>query len=242
MKNQRYSLTSAFSDSIIGNIIDPSLDLIEIPIDDLFEEGLIKEIPIAKTIYAIGKTFVSLREKYLYKKVVTFIQEFNRDALSEKAIQDHIYSLSDEKKYMAECEQVLLYIDSCNQPLHAKYLSHFHRAYINKEISWDVFQELADINQRMFIGDYKFIQLIMIDNLVVRINEDNASSIQRLSSMGLLSDFMPIGLSDFGIATKPISGNHLIITPLGKLLGRYIDDIDRSSITSIGDSINKPKY
>lgn len=242
MKNQDCNLTNAFSDSLFGNLIDPALDIIESPIDDLFDDGLIKEIPFAKSIYAIGKTFVGLREKYLYKKTVAFIQELNRDEVSDERLQKHINDLSNKKKYQAECERVLLYIDSCNHILQSKYLSRFYLAYLKGEIDWDVFQELAEVNLRMFVGDYRIMQITMVKGIVSRINEDNASSIQRLSSTGLLSDFIPFGLSDAGVSIKRINDRALILTPLGQLFGQYLDKVDFNSRKEICNSLFNPRY
>ena len=55
--NESDSLIDSFEKSIINNSLDSVMDLTELGIDLLFEDGIIKEIPIIKTVYALGKRY-----------------------------------------------------------------------------------------------------------------------------------------------------------------------------------------
>lgn len=76
------NLTESISDEIIETTIDLSIDYAEITMDEIID-GTLREIPLIKTIYSLGKLGYSIREKFFVKKILTFLQEFHSQKIDE---------------------------------------------------------------------------------------------------------------------------------------------------------------
>jgi len=90
MSFEEDGIIKAFEESLIENCLDPTMDFLEDSIDVIFDDEVLKNIPIVKSIYAAGKTIVSIRDKYLCKRIIAFFKEFNQDRLSKEKLQAHI--------------------------------------------------------------------------------------------------------------------------------------------------------
>ena len=51
-----------------------SEDLVEVALDSLLEDGLLKDIPVVSTIIGVSKSAISIRDKLLARKVLYFLQ------------------------------------------------------------------------------------------------------------------------------------------------------------------------
>ena len=52
-----------------------SIDLAEVAIDQLIDDGVFKDIPILGTIYGVGKAALQIREILFLKKIIYFLTE-----------------------------------------------------------------------------------------------------------------------------------------------------------------------
>lgn len=77
-------VTQSFELSLFENAFDMSMDYAELALDTIFENGVLKEIPIVKTIYSIGKMGFNIKDRHLLKEQLVFIQEFKDGRLSEE--------------------------------------------------------------------------------------------------------------------------------------------------------------
>lgn len=216
-------LIKSFEDSLLGNFIDPTTDLVEVAVDSLFEDGIIKDIPIVKYIYSVGKTIVCIRDKYLCKRLIAFIQEFNQNNISKEQLQKHINELCDNNRLQFEYEKVILYIDLCTEEVQSKYIARFYIAYLNREINWETFTELAEANRRMFINDYSVLRYIASQKYVDSVNEDEESAVSRLASLGLLSDTRLNTITGGFLVTEDCKREPIKILNLGAIFSNYID-------------------
>ena len=215
------SLVDSFERSIINNSLDIVMDFTEVGIDLLFEDGIIKEIPIIKTVYTLGKAAVSVRDKFFCQRVLAFIQEFNNGGLTSYDIEKHKIEISDDKKLKKELETVLQYIDLCTKTTQAQILARFYRGYINGEISWEVFEELSDINSRMILCDYDMIKTIVLITNYQNISDEEEPMINRLTSLGLTIDNRAKGSA---LLTEDFADNDgVVLSALGKVFGRYLN-------------------
>lgn len=149
-------LVSELKDSLFNeNIEDVCLDLTEIGIDSIIDNNLLSEIPIAKSIVAIGKTGIALRERNLLKQSLFFIKEFNKGSLSEEQIIRYKNKLNDKKFAEKELGRVLYLLDRNIDAIKSAVLGRMYFAFVKEAISWNKFCELAEANAQMFVEDYK---------------------------------------------------------------------------------------
>ena len=219
---ENYDLIRPFRESLIGDFSDPFTDVLEASIDSFMEDGIIKEIPIIKFLYAGGKTVLSIRDKYLCKRLLVFIQEFRKGNLSQNDLERHIGNLSDDKKMRVELERVFQYIDLCTEELQAKYHARFYLAFLRGEIDWETFNELAEANRRMFLRDYSFLHYIYCMQNVDSVKPEEESSVGRLSSLGLLSDSRLKSISGGIRVTADYKSEGIAILEFGKIFCKYL--------------------
>lgn len=69
---QNTSINDAFSKELIDSSLDLATDYSEIALDSILNNDLISEIPVVKSIVALGKVGISIKEMHFAKKVLFF--------------------------------------------------------------------------------------------------------------------------------------------------------------------------
>lgn len=147
-------LIPAMKNSLIREWDGTIEELLEVSLDSILEEGLLRDIPIVGTVNAICKTGVRIREKHLIKETLLFIKALNEGQISKEKVQRYKEMLdSDSERAEKELERILLILDSHISSSQSIRLGHFYKTYVNNAISWDKFSELMQANQRIFEED-----------------------------------------------------------------------------------------
>src|SRR5699024_5263930 len=107
---------------------DACIDMAELGIDSLLDEGVFKSIPIVSVLVGSGKTAQKI-EKY----------------------KNHLDS--NPKYAEEELGRVIILLNSNVDLKKSELLAKFYRSYINGDIDWSTFCELSDITSRLFISD-----------------------------------------------------------------------------------------
>lgn len=175
-------ITKDFADSLFENG-DIGVDYLEIGIDSIVENELIKTIPVAKTICAIIKVSTAFHEKNLLRQTLIFLQEFNARRIDAKKLEkykDKINSNSNARE--KELGRVMLLLHRYIDDEKSKILARFFYAYVNEEISWGKFSELSDALDRLFMADINWLLELFKDNDVAK---PQRYQYERLNALGL---------------------------------------------------------
>lgn len=154
---KKFELVDSLKDSLDTDFADLSLDYGELAIDGLFDNDILKDIPIFKTIVALAKTGINIRDRHLLKETLIFIKSVNEGNISEENRNKFLKRYNNDKKTKEELERVIIIIDSHIDSKQTSRLGHFFDAYINENINWSKFIELSQANQRIFEEDIKFL-------------------------------------------------------------------------------------
>jgi len=131
-------------------------DLAEIGIDAALNGGLLKEIPVLKSIVGVRSTAIAVRDYFLLKKVITFLVELDQIPLDDREeFVSRIESDSDFAKQVAET--VIQYLDRYDHVDKASILAKVFIAYGRQEIDLDEFFTLASSLDRAFIRDLELL-------------------------------------------------------------------------------------
>jgi hypothetical protein len=181
-------LVSEIKDSLFNDDIqDLSTDITESVIDAVMEDGVLKEIPIIKSIIALGKTGVALRERNFLKQTISFIQGINEGNISQEKREKYQKRLSDADIAEKELGRVLYLLDSQIENIQSKILGRMYLAYVKEEISWIKFCELSEANRRMFISDYDVLLRLSRNRAAEQIlDRKDRYMLGRLIGLGLL--------------------------------------------------------
>lgn len=161
-----------------------SIELAEIEIDKIFENEILKDIPIVRSVSVVCKAGIYLREKHLIKQTLHFIIGFNQGKLSEKKLNKYRSRImKNDTALKKELERVIFLLDSHISDQQSQRLGAFYVAYTHGEITWEEFCELEEVNLRMFEADIQVLQSIDEDDTKDYSKDYHAA---RLFAIGLL--------------------------------------------------------
>lgn len=201
---------------ITSNMNDSLLEIAEIGIDSLLEDGLLKSFPVLGTIASLCKTGINLRERNLIRQTAIFITSFNSGTINQKRLDEYRESLEDTKKAEKELGRVILLLDRMLEEKQSKVLGRFYHAYVAGGFKWEKFVELSEVNARMIVSDYE--ELISIAKKPIKDTESipdrRMYRIQRLVSLGLVME-NKAQVFDGSTVISCGTDDRFIISPLG---------------------------
>jgi hypothetical protein len=100
--------------ALVSNNFDNSLDYAEIGLDAFVSDGILKEIPIVKTVVGVVKSGLKVKEIFFAKKILTFLRE-----------------------------QIMLFNDAFLQVEKSKIFANLFAAHLNEAYAWDDFINLT---------------------------------------------------------------------------------------------------
>ena len=210
--------------SLKKTLFDPTIsistELLEIGIDSLIENPVMKSLPVINTLCALCKVGYNLHERNLIKQLLSFISSYNDGTISSDDVEKHRLMLEESPiKAEKELSRILLILENQIETDQSEVLGNFYRAYVKGEISWDQFFELSEANRRMFVSDYKILHSLSSNDRLKLGSRDLYQS-DRLISVGLVQRVWSAGLS-FGSEKDSERESFILLSPLGKLFCQY---------------------
>ena len=180
-------IISEFNDSLIINSTDIIGDYLELGIDSILENEILKEIPIFKSLLSVGKISKNIRERNCLKNLAIFINELNSGNIDAEKLRLHQEELKrNSKKAEKELGRVLIILDQTIDNIKASILGKLYKAYINQVVDWDMFIEFSEITNRLYINDLKILTLIYNGNMNDTSNRADLYRVERLNSLGVI--------------------------------------------------------
>lgn len=211
-------LIPAFEQSVFkGSFTNSIIDIAEIGIDSILEEGLLKNLPIINTLLGTTRTFKNIYERNMLKNTALFLNELNSSNISELRLQEYKDRIHDEKVKEQELGRVLILLNQYVDNIKSLFLGKLFFKYVNQEYTWDKFCELSDILGRLFLSDLSWLTEIT--------NSENETAtyhihkipynIKRLESLGLVELYGDY--SRFGDRLLQSENMHAQLTDNGKI-------------------------
>ena len=162
-------------------------DLVEVGIDSVLDDGLIKEIPVVGLLIGIKKTTQNIQDRNLLSQTIQFIKKFNDGTIDANKLEKYkkdIYNNS--HKAEKELGRVLLYLNNNIELKKSEMLASLFKNYIMEVISWDEFCEFAEIIKMMLISDIDYLKIIYKGKIKDTIGYP-LYPFDRLESLGLIN-------------------------------------------------------
>lgn len=177
-----------FKDSIFSGVADSLPDIVEVGIDSILEDGVVKDLPIAGTLIGVKNAFQNIRERNLLKQTVAFIKALNDGTLDEKKKQKYKQKIeNDPKKAEDELGRILVILDSIIDEEKSVMLGRVYRRYVNEEITWDEFCDFSEIIRRIFLSDMGWLgKIYRNSDDKIYLLKSSVYSADRLNSIGLV--------------------------------------------------------
>lgn len=213
------TLYESMSQSILDPVVDVGVDYAEIAIDQIINDGLLRDLPIVKSFVQAGKTVVAIRDLFFLKKTIRFIIEMNNGSLSPKKLEKHKTFLETHPdKLKQEMEAVLIYLDRENEAVKAPILARFYKLYIDETtgFDWKDFKVFSEILEFLSIYDLETLQAVYQQRAIESDQTVNIFSLSRLYSLGLVEYYG-------GIPAKVDGMSNIIakISDVGKFFYKY---------------------
>ena len=91
-------LVENFEKSLFNDSKDIIEDYLEIGIDSIIDNGILKEIPIVKTLVGVLKVGKTVHDRNLLKQTLVFINEFNRNETRQDKIEEYKKRIENDSK------------------------------------------------------------------------------------------------------------------------------------------------
>ena len=206
-------LAEDFKKSLFNDSNEALSDYLEVGIDSFINDGILKDIPIVKTIVTVLKVGKNIHDRNLLKQTLTFINEFDKNNISDEQLKNYKERVeNDSKKCEEELGRVLLLLNGFIDKEKSIMLAKLFKAYIKQLISWNEFCEYSEIVNRIFIQDLKILKDIY-NKVIIDDTGSNKFRIERLYSTGLVG-WNPKVMFSFG--EQEITENKVNINMLGK--------------------------
>lgn len=153
-----YFNEKGFKDQLANEIVSVSGDLAvdfgEIAVESIFNDDLISEVPILKTIASVCKVGFSIRERHFAKKLATFIKDFQAGKINEDKLNQFKHKLETVESYRDKVlDHIIIMIDRYIEDEKAKILANLLRGYIIHSCSLEEFIEMSACLDLIFISD-----------------------------------------------------------------------------------------
>ena len=200
--------------TIFDSTIDLSMDISEICLDMLLDEGVIKDIPVLGSIYKIGKAVYSVSQLNHIKKILVFAQEIQKNNVGSDILTKHKeLMLSNPKKYYKELEIIIEYLDKQIGYEKAVLSGRVYYLLLSEEISYNDFVLLLETINQVYLSDISTLETIYRLGSLNAEDSFNPVSCVRLHNCGLINYLSEIRFKREGEGSPAVA----IITYWGKI-------------------------
>lgn len=176
------TLSQALSSSISSEVLKASADIVEIGLDAIIDDGVLRDIPIISTVISVFKVGSNIRDLHYLKKLGVFINSFNQGMINENQRQEYRDKICNNEQ-SKELEYILVILDRYINQKKASMLAKCFLAYLDSDINWDGFTKFAETIDRFLPGDYQ----LLVDGEKSGISYKNINDgLLRLVSQGLM--------------------------------------------------------
>ena len=202
-------LDATMLDTLKTDLSGVSADYLELGLDSILDDGLLKDIPVVNSIISLYKTGVNLRERFLIKKLLVFLT-----SLSDTAIEDRIEFIRKHEKESAKIgEELIILLDRLDHVNKPEYVAKLFKHYLSEEISLIIYRRLCQIIDKCFIEDLKFLK-----------ENEGSEIVTGIEALGLANNGLAVRASFDGGTFDEVNYNPKTdyrINELGKLLIKY---------------------
>lgn len=146
-------------DNILESIVTPELEditkeVLELGIDEITKNEIIKKVPILNLVLAGYKTIISVRDYQFMKKIIYFLCEQTKITQKERDLWLNKYRKSEDAQKIGELTIEL--IDKINSVRKAKILGILFRYQIQGQISTQEFIRIAEMINAIYSDDLDY--------------------------------------------------------------------------------------
>lgn len=209
---QENTLSVSFADSLNDNVVNVVGDAIEVGLDAIVDDGILKEIPLVSTVISIYKIGDSIKERHNLKKLAVFIQEINQAIVSEEQKEEYRNKFRENENFRNnQLKYILVLIDRYITYDKPQMLAKLFLAYLDGRIVWEELVMYAEVIDRFLLLDHG--TLVADSNRFIVHRNIGGESILRLVALGLMTEeskpsaFKETGGGNIGMTWESLSAS-----------------------------------
>lgn len=181
-------LSQSFCDSLNTEIIGSLSGIAEVGLDRIFEDGVVKDIPLISTAVSLYRIGHSVHDRHSLKKLAVFLDGINQGAQDDKLRQKYVMKFQENPKFHnQQLEFVLILLDRYVGYDKPQMLAKLYLSYLNEDSTLDEFSIYAEIIDRFLPGD---AELLCSEGPQRKsLEKQRADSLARLVSLGLMREY-----------------------------------------------------
>jgi hypothetical protein len=143
----------------ISDLANIDIDLAEVTIDSIMNDGLLKDLPIVSSIVGLTKLGIKTRDFLLLKKILKFLTQLDSTTNDER--QKFIRDVETNETYNKKVGLALILIlDKLEDLEKPEILGKLLTASIKGIIDYQTFLRLSYLIQKLFIPDLEYLRKI----------------------------------------------------------------------------------
>lgn len=150
------TFSETIKNSDLSSIVQSGM---EIGVDSVINDGILKDIPIVGTLVNLIKSAYSINTYLFLKKIIAFLNGIADIGEAER--NKMISEIDESDKYKIKVGEKLLFIlDKCDDTEKASLISKAFSSFIKKEIDYSDYIKIAYIINNIFIEDFhEFVKI-----------------------------------------------------------------------------------
>lgn len=149
-------------------------------LDAFLDDGVLREIPVIKTVLAVGRTGIAVRDVLLVKKLLRFLHEMENVNAERERFEAEMRE--DPAKAERIGTHLTVLLDRFEESDKAGLLGRAFQAYLKREIDLDAFLRMARVIDRCMLADLALI----IQNDSARLVSERPAVAAEFLSYGLV--------------------------------------------------------
>ena len=191
-------------------------------IDELFDNDILKEIPIVKSVVSAFKIGHYVRERHFIKKLFTFLREYHLNKIPLKELNQFKDKFETDKIYNNKVvEHILVYIDRFIHIEKSKILANLFANHVGGVFDWDYFIQLSDCVENMqYRGLRHLIKIASGGMTTSHVHDEKEAENIRVNYQDLHINESILNLSGAGYEVSEY-GHGFCLTDLGENILKY---------------------
>lgn len=141
-------------ESAIANhsLQDSASALIEVALDSVMEDGMLRDIPILGSLIGFGRAAVSIRDRMFINKLGYFLKEIESVPSEQRRAMIEEINASEEAAVKVG-EKILYIVDRCQDHESSRAAGRIFKAFLEKEVGYSEFVSMSFAVDRLLYSD-----------------------------------------------------------------------------------------
>ena len=137
-----------------SDLQEVTIDLAEVGLDSVLNQGILKDIPFIGAFVGVAKTAVSIRDAQFLKKMIYFLTELHNIPADKREKQ--IKKIQENSNYRIKVGEKLLYIiEKCDDHNKAEIIGKLFKCYLEEKLDYDSFLRASVSIEKLYLDDFK---------------------------------------------------------------------------------------